>query len=278
MGWKINFGIGLIFVSLFIILTGGVITGAVIGFQPQNYLGLFGLLIFVVGIFLIVIERLEDKLGRRSYETHQQAHNAANYQRLKDRLLEMQRLKIQGVSPETPTGRYLSENEEQNIYNIIWQNLPDEIKKSKDLEISISGSLSRHKERRGKRQAGKFEIEEPLESDQFYLSDVDISIAGRNAFDYIESKWGSAVIKGGNKKGQGGQLKDIATYKISNQEYLNRRENELGYMQEAPSWMKNILRGLSQYHFAGEKRPVNIKFFKNQETIRDKPRDILYKS
>jgi len=79
MGWKrglrISLGIGLVFIGIFIILTARIITGAVIGFQPYNYLGLLGILVFIIGVFLIVAsgigERLEEKLGEsiRVYES-----------------------------------------------------------------------------------------------------------------------------------------------------------------------------------------------------------------
>lgn len=57
MNYKRGLGIGLIFVGLFIVLTSRVITGAVIGFQPENYLGLFGVLVFLVGVFLVFVSR-----------------------------------------------------------------------------------------------------------------------------------------------------------------------------------------------------------------------------
>lgn len=58
MYWKRGLGIGLSFIGLFIILTNKFITGAVIGFQPQNYLGLFGIIIFISGILLLIISRV----------------------------------------------------------------------------------------------------------------------------------------------------------------------------------------------------------------------------
>lgn len=58
MYWKRGLGIGFIFIGLFIILTNSFITGAVIGFQPQNYLGLFGIIIFISGILLITISKI----------------------------------------------------------------------------------------------------------------------------------------------------------------------------------------------------------------------------
>jgi len=66
MGWKRGLGVGLLFVGAFIILTGKVITGAVIGIGEESYLGLLGLLVFIIGVFLVVISRvggLEKELG-----------------------------------------------------------------------------------------------------------------------------------------------------------------------------------------------------------------------
>jgi|SRR3989344_3215974 len=274
MDYKRGLGIGLIFMGLFLILTGNIITGAVIGTSPENYLSLIGVVIFITGIFLILVSGLEKRVEASFGQEHEEAHDYANYQRLKNRLSEMRAQKLRGTEPvKVPIGRYLSRHEEKKIYDIIWKNLPEEIKNSEDLEMSISGSLSIARE--GKRKPGKYDIPEQLSSDQFYLSDVDVSIAGQKAFDYIESKWGSAVIRGGGRRG-GGKLRNTATYKITNEEYLNKKERESGYMAEAPDWIKDMIRELSQHKFAGEKRPVNIKFFKERESLEESPRDILY--
>jgi len=66
MNWKRGFGIGLLFVGVFISMTSRVLTGAVIGFQPQNYLGLLGVVLFIGGLVLMVIgnRSLEDKLKK----------------------------------------------------------------------------------------------------------------------------------------------------------------------------------------------------------------------
>jgi len=54
-------GLGFIFAGLYIVLTGRVITGAVIGAGPENYLGLFGLLFVVVGGFLVFKSRFDKR-------------------------------------------------------------------------------------------------------------------------------------------------------------------------------------------------------------------------
>lgn len=57
MYWKRGLGIELIFIGFFICLTARAITGAVIGFARENYLGLLGVFVLVVGIILIFISR-----------------------------------------------------------------------------------------------------------------------------------------------------------------------------------------------------------------------------
>lgn len=75
MNWKRGFGIGLLFIGAFITLINGVITGAVIGYGPENYLGLLGILIFIVGGVLIVISGsgLERNIGRE-IEVYDKGH------------------------------------------------------------------------------------------------------------------------------------------------------------------------------------------------------------
>ncbi|MDP2925759.1 MAG: hypothetical protein Q8N99_05295 [Nanoarchaeota archaeon] len=50
-------GISLVFIGLFMVFTSKGITGAFIGFKPQNYLGLLGLLVIIIGFFLILVSR-----------------------------------------------------------------------------------------------------------------------------------------------------------------------------------------------------------------------------
>ena len=62
MNWKRGLGIGLIFTGIFIISTVAVLTGAVVGLGSENYLGIFGILVLVVGIVLVLMAG--DKQGR----------------------------------------------------------------------------------------------------------------------------------------------------------------------------------------------------------------------
>ncbi|MEK6831010.1 MAG: hypothetical protein AABX77_03185 [Nanoarchaeota archaeon] len=55
MNWKRGLGIGLMFIGLFVVVTNAFITGAVIGFKPENYLGLFGVVLFMIGVFLTTV-------------------------------------------------------------------------------------------------------------------------------------------------------------------------------------------------------------------------------
>lgn len=61
MNWKRGFGIGLIFIGIFIIFTSVILTGAVIG-SPGNYLGMFGVLILVAGMVIVLMAG--DRQGR----------------------------------------------------------------------------------------------------------------------------------------------------------------------------------------------------------------------
>lgn len=54
MNYKRGVGIGLIIISLILIISNTIITGAVIGHPTKNYLSLLGILIFVVGVFFIL--------------------------------------------------------------------------------------------------------------------------------------------------------------------------------------------------------------------------------
>jgi len=64
MNFKRGLGIVLIFIGLFMVVITKNITGAVIGFGPENYAGFFGVLIFVIGVFLVFVsaEKLENKV------------------------------------------------------------------------------------------------------------------------------------------------------------------------------------------------------------------------
>ena len=67
MNWKKGLGIGLIFTGMIIIATARILTGAVIGFRPENYLGVFGVLILIAGIVLVVAVSLEKKVKEGPY-------------------------------------------------------------------------------------------------------------------------------------------------------------------------------------------------------------------
>jgi hypothetical protein len=59
-------GSALIFLGFIMALTGKVITGSVIGLQGQNYLGTLGILVFIIGAFLMIVSKiggLEKDLG-----------------------------------------------------------------------------------------------------------------------------------------------------------------------------------------------------------------------
>lgn len=64
MNWKRGLGIALIFIGIFIIATARVLTGAVVGTKPENFLGWLGIWVFIVGIILIFMakKRLEESI------------------------------------------------------------------------------------------------------------------------------------------------------------------------------------------------------------------------
>jgi len=61
MFWKKGLGIGLIFTGVYLILTNAVLTGAVIGFKQENLLGMFGVLVLVVGSIFILARKTSSK-------------------------------------------------------------------------------------------------------------------------------------------------------------------------------------------------------------------------
>ncbi len=70
MSWKRGLGIGLIFAGIFIIASARVLTGAVVGVKPENYLGIFGVLVLAGGILLVLITKtLEERVGIEKFET-----------------------------------------------------------------------------------------------------------------------------------------------------------------------------------------------------------------
>lgn len=69
MSWKRGFGAGLIFIGIFIIAAARVLTGAVVGARPNNFLGLLGIFVLVFGIVLVLAtETLERKVGEKEEE------------------------------------------------------------------------------------------------------------------------------------------------------------------------------------------------------------------
>lgn len=57
LDWKKGLGIGLIFIGIFIIATARTLTGAVVGVEKQNLLGLVGVVILSTGIILLSLEK-----------------------------------------------------------------------------------------------------------------------------------------------------------------------------------------------------------------------------
>tara|TARA_Y100000310_G_C20494688_1_gene720949 strand:- start:46 stop:537 length:492 start_codon:yes stop_codon:yes gene_type:complete len=70
MNWKRGLGIGLLFISIFLIAINKTITGNIIGTKEQDLLGILGVIVFLIGISLIAISN-RSGLERRilPYET-----------------------------------------------------------------------------------------------------------------------------------------------------------------------------------------------------------------
>ncbi len=272
------------FLGAFVAFFSETITGAVIGTSPENSIGIFAIGIFLFGVLLLFVEAVAERepvqgladrreKNRLELDVDNSAHDAISADALRRRLKYMQEQELPGADPsKIPIGRYLSRKEENKIRKTILRYLPPSLS-NKDIEVSISGSLSRVK--KGKRKPTKTDggsswAIEDMESDQFYISDVDVNMAGRNIFDYIKSKWPVAIL-------DSGALRDKASYKVTSDEFIDSRSANKGYMQNSPEWIKKMLKELSRYEFAGEKRPINIKFFNDLSLIQGTDRDILYK-
>lgn len=55
MNWKRGFGIGLLFIGIFLIAINKTITGNAIGIREQDSLAIFGIIVFLIGLSLIAI-------------------------------------------------------------------------------------------------------------------------------------------------------------------------------------------------------------------------------
>lgn len=70
MDWKRGLGIGLLFAGVFLILTAGALTGAVVGGKPQNLLGIFGVIVLIAGMLLILaVEEKPEKYTVKNIES-----------------------------------------------------------------------------------------------------------------------------------------------------------------------------------------------------------------
>jgi hypothetical protein len=187
--------------------------------------------------------------------------------KLNNRLRDMEEEELVGTDSYIPLGRYLTPLENDVIRDIILKHVPDELKQ-KGFEIALGGSLSSLKKghRHNKERYKSWGIKNML-SDQFYLSDVDVGIIGKLPFDYIDANWNEVVKHDGRNP-------DEETYRVVDKEFLNEREKKYGYMNSAPKWVKEMLEDLSKFKFAGESRPVNIKFYKKDPGVE---KEVIYK-
>lgn len=70
MNWKRGFGIGLLFVGIFLIIVDRSITGNVIGVGEFNVLSIFGMAVFLIGLFLIIATRTIDDVVKTDDESN----------------------------------------------------------------------------------------------------------------------------------------------------------------------------------------------------------------
>jgi len=203
----------------------------------------------------------EESAKLQSLKFARDSESAADYENLKGRLQIMEENSLIGVDKDTPSGVYLSPRELLFIKTTILKYLPKELAE-KNVVIGVGGSLSRKK--KGKRHTeGKYGDN----SDEFYLSDVDIGIEGIIPFEYINHHWTQAIKRSGEGRGAGEE-----TLKISS--HLTERERRENYMAFAPEWIRAMIYELNEHEYANKKRPVNLKFYKNmQDQI---PQDIIY--
>lgn len=258
-------GFTLSIIGLLFILNGKIgITGAIIGAtNTTSMLSLILGLIFVIVGIVVLVEEQEGGLEKITWDY---GKDVGEYQKLKKRLKEMEEFGLVGTDQYTKKGRYLKPSELSILKDTVLKYLPEELKKS-NIEISVSGSLSRAKKGvRHEKDIGP----KGMKSDEFWLSDIDLDIEGENPFNYIETYWNRAI----KAKGQGrGAMEE--TYKIAHENYLNRRETKMGYMKNAPEWILNMLEELNHHKFAGENRPINIKFYRKNHPEIEK--DVIYK-
>jgi|SRR3989338_1138333 len=163
-------------------------------------------------------------------------------------------------------GVKLSNDEVNIIKQTIVSRIPKALLKTK-LAIYVHGSLA--PKQKGIRTS-KFGEEEPLLSDQFYISDIDIGILGEDIFTYIDDITNGIAIR------KDGKLRDQATFRFCLNSFLTRREKGRGYNNLAPEWIKKVLEELDKKKFAGRyHRPINIIFYKNKEALSEEKATLL---
>jgi len=227
---------------------------------------------------------LRDEVGNYIYFLSPIASRDEDYQRLVKRLSHMEEvdhltsdstypkmfdylprsvkrgaIKLFNYVKRKPTGVMLKESEANIIKNVLGKKLPSELKEE-DACICIHGSLSPHQ---GGERTNKFGEAEPLKSDQFYVSDVDIAIIGEKAFNYIDQTTHGEAIR------PDGELKHNATFRFSLNKYLTKRERKQRQGYDMPSWIHGVLEELNKRKFAGRRhRPINIIFYRNKNVLK----------
>lgn len=85
MDWKRGFGIGLMFFGIYLVIINGTITGNVIGFGDENIFGMFGIIIFFIGILFIFSSMTLERKVKSSpkLKVYQSVRNLGNRRNIK---------------------------------------------------------------------------------------------------------------------------------------------------------------------------------------------------
>ena len=203
---KRGLGIGLIFIGLFIILTNSFITGAVIGFQPQNYLGLFGIIIFISGILFITVSRtgsLEEKVKEiKVYESGKEDNDKKYFMTdpfaffsQKDINLEEFRELYDVIKRDPELLKEAKEIYGQSLLSIVEEKGDNSKIAKKFLEIIYEGEIPKKESTTSLTREQKEEVKNAFNAGwRIDFNGVQRDIIKRYGFDYRKNKGGHLEV------------------------------------------------------------------------------------